>query len=246
MTALRRGVILIVVMGMLWQLLYWCVGEIAFRSPLETLRYTAHLLTLASFWPNLAETARAFALALLLSVVFGLAAGFTLGLSRLANAVFEPMLVASYAIPKITLYPILLLMFGLGMPAKVAFGVIHGVIPIALFTTGAVRHIRPVFVKAGRTMALNPVEMAWRILLPAALPEIFAGLRIGFALTLIGVILGEMFASQRGVGFVLLNAIGLPNGDLIMALTFMLTVFAASASILLLSINRRMQHRALR
>ena len=102
--------------------------------------------------------------------------------------------------------------------------------------------IRPVFVKAGRTLALRPFEMAWRILLPAAMPEIFSGLRIGFALTLIGVILGEMFASQRGVGFLLMNAIGLHNVDLIMALTFMLTLFAAAASVALLSINKRLQH----
>ncbi len=242
MRGVRHGLILAAVLLAAWQALYWLVGEIAFRSPWETLRYTGGLLGTASFWPNLLETGRAFVLALALSVVFGLGAGFLLGVSRLAHAVFEPMLVASYAIPKITLYPILLLMFGLGMPGKVAFGVIHGVIPIALFTTSAVRHIRPVLVKTGRVLGLGPVEMSWRILLPAAMPEIFAGLRIGFALTMIGVILGEMFASQRGIGFMLMNAIGLHNVDVIMALTFLLTVFAAAASTVLLSINRRMQH----
>ena len=103
--------------------------------------------------------------------------------------------------PKITLYPILLLVFGLGMPAKVAFGVIHGVIPIALFTierraqhpAGAAED-RPGHEAFGRGRLIR-----W-ILLPAALPEIFTGLRIGFSLTLIGTLLGEMFASQRGSG----------------------------------------------
>jgi NitT/TauT family transport system permease protein len=241
---LRHTTVLVVVLIALWQILYWTVGEIAFRSPLETLRYTAQLLATVSFWPNVIETAQAFGLALVLSVVIGLALGFTLGLSRFANAVFEPMLVASYAIPKITLYPILLLMFGLGMSAKVAFGVIHGVIPIALFTTDAVRHIRPAFLKTGRTLGLGPLDMVWRVLLPAAMPEIFNGLRVGFSLTLIGTLLGEMFASQRGIGFMLMNAIGLHNVDLIMALTFMLTLFAGTASVVLLSINRRMQQRA--
>ena len=59
------------------------------------------------------------------------------------------MLVALYSIPKITLYPILLLAFGLGMPAKIAFGAIHGIIPIALFTLNAVRNIKPVLLKTG-------------------------------------------------------------------------------------------------
>jgi NitT/TauT family transport system permease protein len=243
MTAARNMIILLAVLIALWQALYWAVGDIAFRSPLQTFSYTLHLLGTVSFWPNVLETAQAFAIAVLLSIAIGLAIGFTLGLNRFANDVFEPMLVASYAIPKITLYPILLLMFGLGMSAKIAFGVIHGVIPIALFTTDAVRHIRPVFLKTGRMLGLNPLDTVRRVLLPAAMPEIFAGLRVGFSLTLIGTLLGEMFASQRGIGFMLMNAIGLHNVDLIMALTFMLTVFAGAASVALLAINRRMQQR---
>ncbi|WP_274519149.1 ABC transporter permease [Inquilinus limosus] len=143
--------------------------------------------------------------------------------------------------PKITLYPILLLMFGLGISAKIAFGTIHGIIPVALFTISAVRNIRPVLVKSGRVMGLRTFEMVTRVLLPAAMPEIFAGLRIGFSLTLIGTLLGEMFASQRGVGFLLMNAIGLHNIDVIMALTFLLTLFAGAASSLLLHLNRKLQ-----
>ena len=124
---------------------------------------------------------------------------------------------------------------------SIAFGTIHGIIPIALFTLTAVRNVRPVFLKTGRVMGLGPLETIVKILVPAALPEIFAGLRVGFSLTLIGTLLGEMFASQRGVGYLLMNAIGLHNIDLIMALTFLLTLFAGTASGLLLFVNRRLQ-----
>jgi NitT/TauT family transport system permease protein len=158
--------------------------------------------------------------------------------------VFEPMLVALYSIPKITLYPILLLAFGLGMSSKVAFGTIHGVIPIALFTITAVRNVKRVHIKTGRVMGLGPLDMIARIIFPAALPEIFAGLRIGFSLTLIGTLLGEMFASQRGLGFLLMSAIGLHNIELIMTLTLLLTVFAGTASITLLALNQRLYARA--
>ena len=70
----------------------------------------------------------------MVSVVIGLLVGFWLGFERLSGDVLEPMIVTLYAIPKLTLYPILLLAFGLGLSAKVAFGVLHGVIPIILFT----------------------------------------------------------------------------------------------------------------
>lgn len=106
------------------------------------------------------------------------------------------------------------------------------------------RNVKPVYVKTGRVMALGPLDMIARVILPAALPEIFAGLRIGFSLTLIGTLLGEMFASQRGLGFLLMSAIGLHNLDLIMTLTLLLSLFAGAASVALLALNRRLDPRS--
>jgi NitT/TauT family transport system permease protein len=239
-----RGPILMVVgLFVLWQVLYWIVGEIALRSPAQTIRYTAILLGREAFWPHIIESAKAFAAAIILAVSIGMTAGLMLGFSRLAGQVFEPMLVALYSIPKVTLYPILLLTFGLGISAKIAFGALHGFIPIALFTINAVRNVRPILVKTGRVLNYNTSEMVWKILIPAALPEIFSGIRIGLSLTLIGTLLGEMFASQRGLGYMLMNAIGLHNVDTIMAITFLLIVFAAVVSSALLIIDRRLHRR---
>lgn len=235
--------ILIVALIVLWQILYWIVGDIALRSPWQTLSFTVELLQKPSFWPHLIETGKAFAAALFFAVALGLAIGMTLGLKRIAGDVFEPMLVALYSIPKVTLYPILLLTFGLGISAKIAFGALHGFIPVSLFTINAVRNVRPIFLKTGRVLRLNRVTVITRIVFPAAMPEIFSGLRIGFSLTMIGTVLGEMFASQKGLGYLLMNAIGLHNVDIIMAITFMLVVFAASMSGLLLAIDRRLHRR---
>ena len=137
----------------------------------------------------------------------------------------------------------LLLLFGLGISAKIACGAIQDIILIALFTINAVRNVRPVLIKTGRVLKLSPWRMVWRVLFPAALPEIFTGLRIGFALTMIGTVLGEMFASQRGLGYMLMNAIGLHNVDVIMAVTFLITVFAAVVSAVLLAVDRRLHRR---
>jgi len=240
-----RGPILLVV-GLVigWQVLYWIAGDMAMRSPWQTVTITARLLTGEMLRPHLEETAYAMAVAVFFAVTIGVATGLIFGLSRLASDVFEPILVALYSIPKLVLYPILLLTFGLGMSAKVAFGAIHGIVPIALFSINAIRNIRPILLKTGRTLNYSPFELAWHILIPAALPEIFTGIRIGFALTLIGTLLGEMFASQRGLGNVLMRAIGLHNVDLIMAITFMLTTVAAVASGILLWIDARLRRRA--
>jgi NitT/TauT family transport system permease protein len=239
----RNALVLIAALLLIWQGLYWWAGEVALASPLATLRYTAKLVATESFDTHLLDTLRAFAIAYALSVVIGLAVGFWLGFDRLSGDALEPMIVAVYAIPKLTLYPILLLAFGLTLSAKIAFGVLHGVIPIILFTLSAVHNTKPILIKTGRVLKLTRFEMVRWILFPAAIPEIFTGLRVGFALTLIGSLLAEMFAAQRGLGYLLMNGIGLHNVELIMAVTLIIVVFAASVSTLLIYIDRRLHRR---
>jgi len=241
--ALRDAILIACILAG-WQVLYWWAGSSALTSPLDTISYTLQLLGSPSFYPHLAETAQAFAVALLIAISCGILIGFTLGLYRFAGEVGEPVLVALYSIPKITLYPIVLLAFGIGMPAKIAFGAIHGIVPVAIFTLGAVRSLNPVYAKAARVMRMPAAQIASHVLLPAAIPEIFTGIRIGFSLTLIGTLLGEMFASQRGLGYLLIQAIGLHNVRVIMALTLLLVVIAVTASALLLAVDRRLRGRA--
>ena len=241
---LRNALVLIAALVALWELAYLVVGDVAMRSPWQTLRYTANFLRSDLFWLHLDNTLQAFAAALAIAVVLGLLIGFALGLHRLSAQAMEPMLVALYSIPKITLYPIILLAFGLGMSAKVAFGAIHGIIPVALFTLNAVRSTRPILLKTGRVLKLGPAETVRFILFPAAVPETFTGLRVGFSLTLIGTVLGEMFAAQHGLGYLLMNAISLYNVDVIMSVTFLLVVFAAAVNGVLLAVDRRLHYRA--
>jgi len=236
--------VLVAALVAIWQGLYWWIGDVALASPAATLAYTAKLFATESFDAQVIETLRAFAIAYALSVVIGLAVGFWLGFDRLSGDTLEPMIVSLYAIPKLTLYPILLLAFGLGLSAKVAFGVLHGVIPIILFTLSAVHNTKPILIKTGRVLNLSHWQTVRWILFPAAVPEIFTGLRVGFALTLIGSLLAEMFASQRGLGYMLMNGIGLHNVELIMAVTLVIVVFAFAVSSLLLYVDQRLHRRA--
>jgi NitT/TauT family transport system permease protein len=240
---MRRTLDSLILIGMLllvWQGLYLSFGDLAITSPLQTVRQAERLLGGDFFWPHLVETARAFVMALGIAVAGGMCLGLLLGFHRLSGEVCEPILTALYSIPKVTLYPMILLVFGIGMSAKVAFGTIHGVVPIIIFTMDAVRNIKPVYVKTGRTLRLSPVTMARSILIPAALPEIFTGLRVGFSLTLIGTLIGEMFGALQGVGFVLMRAIGLHDVKTIMAITLLLVVFAATVNTALLAVDRRL------
>jgi NitT/TauT family transport system permease protein len=241
-TTFRNTIILIVGLFAAWELAYLVVGDVALRSPWQTILFLAKLMRTDLFWLHLADSLKAFAVALAIAVVLGLLIGFALGLHRLSGEAMEPMLVALYSIPKITLYPIILLAFGIGISAKIAFGAIHGIIPVALFTLAAVRTTKPILIKTGRVLKLSPTVMVREILFPAAVPEIFTGIRVGFSLTLIGTVLGEMFAAQRGLGYLLMSAISLYNIDLIMSVTFLLVVLAAGVNMALLVVDRRLHH----
>ena len=169
-----------------WQLLFEFAGEDAMASPFATVTYLMQLAGTADFWSSVAATSIAFLFALTISLVVGLLTGLALGLHRFSGEVAEPMLVSFYSVPKITLYPIVLLAFGIGMPAKVAFGAIHGIVPMAIFTMTAVRTIKPVLLKTSQVMRLTHSAVVRTIIIPSALPEIFTGIRVSFSLTLIG------------------------------------------------------------
>lgn len=238
----RNSVVLLAVLLALWQAIYRYAGDAAVASPVVTLHYTVTLLGSARFWANVGATLLAFAYALMIAASLGVAVGLWLGLRRFAGDVAEPILAALYTIPKVTLYPVMLLVFGLGLSAKVAFGVIHGLIPVILFTLGAVRNLPPVYLRAARALRLSGRQSAVWVLAPAVTPEIVSGLRIGFAVTLLGVLIGEMFASQRGLGFLIINGINAHNVRLTTAVTMLVILFAVAANAGLLAVDRRMHH----
>jgi NitT/TauT family transport system permease protein len=233
-------VALIALLLVAWQAMYHVAGKVAMTTPAETIRYTAKLVVSGEFWPHVWTTGKAFITALAIALLGGSVIGMLLGFNRLAGEVAEPILVSLYSIPKVILYPIILLVFGIGMAAEVAFGTLHGIVPVMVFSMSAVRNIKPVYIKTGRVHGLSTWSLMRTILLPAAFPEIFTGVRIGFSVTLLGTVMSEMFGSKRGLGFLLMNALGVNDVQLIMSLALLLVTFAAVANSMLMMIERRL------
>ncbi|MFO1158047.1 MAG: ABC transporter permease subunit [Reyranellaceae bacterium] len=242
--SLRDPLLVVLSLVALWQVLHQLAGDSALTAPAPTLAHLWEMVWQPRFLPHLGETALAFAQALAIAWLGGVGIGVLLGGHRLSGEVAEPILVGLYSIPKITLYPVILLLFGLGMSAKVAFGALHGIIPVILFTMNAVRNVNRTYLRAGRAMRLSPAQTGWFILVPATLPEIFSGLRVGFSLTLLGTMLGELFASQRGLGFLLMTAIDLHDVKTILAIAILISLFAVVLNSALLGIDRRLHRRS--
>jgi NitT/TauT family transport system permease protein len=225
---------------LLWQGAHRIAGDVAIASPADAAIRLLALARTPAFAGHLAETGRALAWALLWSMLGGIVVGVVLGLNRMAGAVTEPLLVAFYALPKVTLYPLVLLLFGLGLPAKVAFGAMHGLVPVSLLTMNAIVHLRPAFLRTARVMRLGWIDVALHVVLPAVLPQLAGALRLGFSLSLLGVLIGEMFASQRGLGFLLMNAMGMNDTATIMAVAVLVGGVAVAVNQALLAVERRL------
>jgi NitT/TauT family transport system permease protein len=227
---------------LLWQGLYWLVGPNVISSPADTLARAGTLVGTRAFWGHAETTLSAFGLASFISIVGGVTIGLWLGLSRFAAEVADPILSTLYSIPKITLYPLILLAFGLGLSAKVAFGAIHGIFPVTIFTMNAIRNVAPVYHRTALMMRLPWYSRAARIMAPAALPEMLAGVRIGISLTLLGTLIGELFASTSGIGFALMRAMDIHAVVDILALTVLLFGFAVTVNAAFWLVERWARH----
>lgn len=187
----------------LWALCARVLTEEFLPGPLLTLSVIVQGFSEGWLWKatltTLSEVIPAFAIA----AVVGLFFGAVLGLSKMWGEVFEPLIVGVYAVPKVTLYPIFLLVFKVGAASKIAFGMFHGVFPIQIIAQSAIAHIRPVYLKVARSLNLSPAQTLIHVLIPALIPSLIVGLRLAFSLTFIGVVLGEIFASRGGLGFLL-------------------------------------------
>jgi NitT/TauT family transport system permease protein len=158
-------------------------------------------------WPDYLEalqvTAMEIALATLLAWGGGIALGCVLGSGRVTGAAFGPVLTALFAVPLITWYPLFMSWFGLGSESKVAYGVVSGFFPVAIGTLNGVRGVDRNRILFGRAAGCSRWQLITRIVLPSAAPSIVAGLRIGTALCVIGVIVAEMLSSLDGLGFLI-------------------------------------------
>ncbi len=238
MTRLVPAFVVVLALLACWQALSSAGGGYAISSPAQTAARLAALAATPRFWRDAAQTGQAFAWSLLLSMALGVLLGVALGLSRATGEVVEPILVAFYSLPKVTLYPLVLLAFGLGMSAQVAFGVMHGLVPVTLLTRNAIGQLSPIHLRTARVLRLTRAQIVRTVVLPAIMPELLAGIRIGFSLSLLGVLIGEMFAGRRGLGYAAITAMGLGDIATIMAIGLFLAVFAIAGNTALLALER--------
>jgi ABC-type nitrate/sulfonate/bicarbonate transport system permease component len=176
---------------------------------LPALARIARLETFPALPAQLAVTAGEVVVAYGLAVALGLALGFLLGLPRHLGEVYEPILAGLYAIPSVVWYPSLMLFFGLGPASKIAFGLLLGFFPIVLAVLSGIRSVDRHLLTVARAHGAGAATCFGKVVLPAMTGTLVAGLRAGLALTVVGVLVGEVLGARDGLGYLMNYAYGL-------------------------------------
>jgi NitT/TauT family transport system permease protein len=138
----------------------------------------------------------------LLAVVAGILLGTVLARSRVLNRLLEPIFVFGYPVPKISLYPVFIFVFGFGDMSKIVLIFLECLYPITIQTVFGMRSAERPLVWAAQNAGASRSQMFWQVLVPSAAPAIFAGIRIALPVSLIVAIITEIIGESRGLGYV--------------------------------------------
>jgi NitT/TauT family transport system permease protein len=149
---------------------------------------------------SLKATLAAIAISFIIGSLTGTLAGLALGLNRTLDRIVGPFLTPLNSIPRIALAPLFIAWFGLTMNAKVVLAVSIVFFILAENARSAVRSVDHDLMTMGRVVGLGRIGILWKVVLPSAVPTMFAGLRLTFTYSLLGVIASEMIAATNGLG----------------------------------------------
>jgi ABC-type nitrate/sulfonate/bicarbonate transport system permease component len=186
------------------------------------------LLASPNFYFHLAVTAGEIGAAVAIGSGLGLVAGIALGANRFLSQAYESFLYYLGPTPKIIFFPIMIMWFGVGSESKIALGVLSCFFPVALSVAAGMRQIDKSLVRVGRSFRANTWQMITKIYLPAMRHPVINGIRLGFGVALIGTLLAETKLSNKGIGFLIINAyttFDMPRMYAMLIVLFALAIF---------------------
>jgi ABC-type nitrate/sulfonate/bicarbonate transport system permease component len=232
-TALRIAIVAAVLAG--WEAL--AQSGLLYRDVVPSLGAIARALygTLSdpAFYWHLSVTSYEIAVAMVIGGLSGVAVGIVLGSSRLLQRAYEPLLYYLGPCPKIIFFPVMIMWFGVGPGSKVAMGAISAFFPVALNVAGGMREIDKVLIRVGKSFRANTWQMVTKIYIPAMRHPLINGIRLGLGVALIGTLLAETKLSNRGIGFLVIQAYSLFNMPQMYALLIVLFVIAIGVNALI-------------
>jgi NitT/TauT family transport system permease protein len=181
-----------------------------------------------------------FAAGFLLAAAAGVALGLLLATNDVLCDYVDPWISALYATPTVALVPLFILTLGIDLASKVAVVFLLAFLPIAINTATGLRSTERVYVEAARSFGATRGQIFTKVLLPAALPFIVAGLRLGIGRGLIGVVVAEFFGARAGLGYLIFTSSQLFDLASLWLAVFILAGTGVLAVVLLQRVERKL------
>ena len=178
----------------------WRVSPLLLPNPVLVWDNFWDIIRTGEFLSDLRVTLTELAIAFAISSTSGVIVGYLISRTQYRIRVFEPLFSAIYSVPIILFLPLYVLFFGLGPASKIALGATISFFPIALSTIAGFGYVDKVLVTAARSMGASDYQLFRYVLMPAALPIILTGMRMGFTVALLSIIGSETIASLAGLG----------------------------------------------
>lgn len=186
---------------------------------------------------SLTEFCLGFALALVVSIPLGV----LLGTSRYARYVLDPPLMALYMAPTLILLPILVIWLGIGIASKVAVVFLGAIFPLIVNTMAGMREADPKLIQAARSYGASKLDVFIRILIPGSLPAILMGMRLAVGRGVLGVVVGELYASEAGIGHQLMKYGAAMRIDRLLVYALVISAFGYAMTSLVRFLESRVQ-----
>jgi NitT/TauT family transport system permease protein len=193
----------VTVFMLLWEYFGRKTDPILFTYPTAVAEAFVKLIASGELLKQLAVSLSALAVGFLVSLALGVALGLVLGMSRTVEAFCEPIINALYATPQVALTPLLMMWLGLGFSVKVAVVFLFTFFPILINTASGAKNVSAAMVEVARAYLAPPPQILFKVICPAALPFIMAGVRIAIGRALVGMIIAELFTAITGLGAML-------------------------------------------
>lgn len=206
--AFRRALLSILLGVIAWELIgrFVLTSGILFAPFSEVVLALWRSIVTGELWPHLWISTAEFALGFGAAIIVGVAVGVLMGRFKAVFDYLDPWVSILYSSPLVALMPFYLLLFGVGLASKIAIIFTVSIFPILLNTCSGIKSTDRNLLEVARSFSCSEMQTFTKIQMPSALPFVITGIRLGLGRALTGVVVGELFASQAGVGYLIATA----------------------------------------
>lgn len=197
-------IVLLLCLLVAWQLVSGpLLSPLFVSSPLAILKQVIDWSSDGTLWFHTAITLEETLLGLFFGLVAGILAGFFLGMQQLLARILDPFIIALYSVPKVALAPLFILWFGIDIQMKVILAAVTVFFLVFLNTLAGVRNVDQSLVDAVRLMGGGRRDIMFKVIIPSATGYVLTGVHIAIPYALIGAVIAELIASNRGIGYLI-------------------------------------------